>query len=121
MVLKDRCKKGLTWSLTMLGLSHIFLNHAFAQTGRYGDWHMGRWMMGDWGMGPFGMIVMLLFWVLIIVGIIFLVRWLVKNAGSRSHSGASTGSQAMNILKERYARGEITRDEFESMKKEILQ
>jgi putative membrane protein len=91
-----------------------------AQPRGYGDWHMGRWMMRDWGMGWFGMIFMLLFWVLIIVGIVFLIRWLVQNRGSRSSSGVGTGSQAMEILKERYAKGEITSDEFESMKKEIL-
>jgi len=78
-------------------------------------------MMGDWGMGWFGMIFMIVFWALIIVGLVALIRWLVQNTGSRGHSGASAGSQAMNILKERYAKGEITSDEFESMKNEILQ
>lgn len=49
-----------------------------------------------------------------------LIRWLVQNTGSRNRSSGGTGSQAMDILKERFAKGEITRDEFESMKKEIL-
>jgi putative membrane protein len=64
---------------------------------------------------------MLLFWGLVVVGIVSIVRWLLHSTGSRGHSDASTSSQAMNILKERFARGELTRDEFESMKKEILQ
>jgi putative membrane protein len=109
------------WYLTMLGLINILLSPAFAQSGGYRNWHMGRWMMGDWGMGWFGMLFMLLFWVLVIVGIVFMVRWLVRNTGNRGHSGISTGSQALEILKERFARGEISRDEFESMKKDILQ
>jgi putative membrane protein len=80
---------------------------------------MGGWMMGDSGMGWFGMLIMLLFWGLVIAGIIFFVRWLVQNTGQRSASGNNANSQAIEILKERYARGEITHDEFESMKKDI--
>jgi putative membrane protein len=66
------------------------------------------------------MLIMLLFWGLVIAGIIFFVRWLVQNTGHRSASGGSANSKAIEILKERYARGEITHEEFESMKKEIL-
>jgi len=82
---------------------------------------MGRWMAGDWGMGWFGMIFMFLFWGLIIVGLVFLIRWLIQTTGDRSNSGVSMGSNAMDILKERYAKGEINRDEFESMKKDLIQ
>jgi putative membrane protein len=82
---------------------------------------MGRWMAGDWGMGWFGMIFMFLFWGLIIVGLVFLIRWLIQATGDRGYSGVNTGSNAMDILKERYARGEINRDEFESMKKDLFQ
>ena len=117
---KNRLQKGLTWSLTMLILSNIYLSPALAQSGRYSNWHMGRWMMGNWGMGWFGMIFMVLFWGLIIVGLVFLIRWLIQATGGRRHSGVSMSSSAMNILKERYARGEINRDEFESMKKDLL-
>ena len=105
--------------LTIWSLNTVLLSPALAQPGGYGNGHMGRWMMGDWGMGWFGMIFMLLFWVLVIVGIVFLIRWLVQSTGSRSSSDARTGSQAMDILKERYAKGEINKAEFESMKKEI--
>jgi len=78
-------------------------------------------MMGDWGTGWFGMIFMLLFWGLIIVGLVFLIRWLIQSTGDRGHSGVSMSSNATDILKERYARGEINRGEFESMKKDLLQ
>lgn len=81
---------------------------------------MGQGMMGNWGMGWFGMIMMLLFGVVIIAGIVVLIRWLLPSTGSRNRSNGSTGSQAMDILKERYAKGEIGQDEFESMKKEIV-
>ena len=82
---------------------------------------MGRWMMGGWGMGWFGMIFMIIFWGLIIAGLVLLIRWLIQNTSGKGQTGVRTGSNAMDILKERYARGEITRDEFESMKKDILQ
>jgi putative membrane protein len=120
MIIKYINNGVLTGLVTIWGLNSILLSPALAQSGGYRNWHMGRWMMGDWGMGWFGMILMILFWVLVIAGIVSLVRWLFQNTGTRSYSVASTGSQAMDILKERYAKGEITHDEFESMKREIL-
>lgn len=121
MSYKNKLQTGLTWSLIMLVLSNIYSSSALAQSGRYGNWHMGRWMMGEWGTGWFGMIFMLLFWGLIVVGLVFLIRWLIQTTGDRGNSGVSRDSNAMDILKERYARGEINRDEFESMKKDLLQ
>jgi len=120
MILKNRLNKGLTGLLAILALSSIYVSPALAQSGRYGNWHMGRWMMDGWGMGGFGMIFMILFWGLIIVGVVSLIRWLIQTTDSKSHSGDGTGFKAMDILKERYAGGEIARDEFETMKKEIL-
>ena len=113
-------QRGLSGSLAVLALNYIFLSPALAQSGSYGPGHMGRWMMGGWGMGWFGMIFMLIFWGLVIVALVMLIRWLIQNTGGRSHSVARTGGQAMDILKARYAGGEITRDEFETMKRELL-
>ena len=121
MTYKNGLQKGFTWSLAILILSNIYLSPALAQSSRYSNWHMGRWMMGDWGMGWFGMILMIIFWGLIIVGIVSFVKWLIQTTGSRGGSIVSNGSKPMDILKERYAKGEIARDEFESMKKDILQ
>jgi putative membrane protein len=106
--------------MSLLVVGFLGTTSALAQPGRYSDWHMGRWIMGNWGMGWFGMIFMIIFWSLIIVGLVLLIRWLIQNTGGKAHSGISTGSKAMDILKERYARGEINLDEFESMKKDIL-
>ena len=64
---------------------------------------------------------MIIFWGIIIFGLVLLIRWLTQSTGRKAHSGAIIGSKAMDILKERYARGEINRDEFESTKKDLLQ
>jgi putative membrane protein len=94
---------------------------AFAQQGGYGGYNMGSGMMGDWGMGWFGGIFMILFWVLIIVGLVFLIKWLVQSTKGHSNSGRlDSSSRALDILKERYARGEINKQEFEEKKKDLI-
>jgi len=77
----------------------------------WGDW--GGWGMG-WGL--FGMLHMLLWWILIILGIVVLVKWLF---GGTAGSAQGKDNRALEILKERYARGEIGRDEFEQKKRDL--
>ena len=82
---------------------------------------MGPGMMYGYGgygtMGWLGPIFMIAFWVLIIIGIVFLIKWL---AGlSRSESPSERVETPLEILKERYARGEINKDEFEEKKKDL--
>jgi putative membrane protein len=75
-------------------------------------------MMGEYGMYGgygFGWVFMLLWLVLIVWGIGMLVRWLDGRASNRPLGNKS----AMDILKERYARGELKREEFEQMKRDI--
>ena len=73
------------------------------------------WDQYGWGMG-FGMISMVLFWILIILGIVILVRWV---AGGSAASGAPPAKTALDILKERYARGEIDKREFDEKKRDL--
>ncbi len=70
-------------------------------------------MMG-WSFGILGWFSMLIFWILLILGVIALIRYLTRSESSRE----STSS--LNILKERYARGEINKKEFEEKKKDLL-
>ena len=90
----------------------------YAQTGQYGGWGMGPGMMGGYGMGWFGSILMIVFWILILVGLVFLIKWLIQSTGRDKISG-SGGDRSLEILKERYAKGEIDKQEFESKKKDL--
>lgn len=60
----------------------------------------------------FGPVLMILFWALIIWSIISLIRYFSPH--SNGHH-----VRAIDILKERYAKGEITKEQFEAMKKDI--
>lgn len=73
-------------------------------------------MTDGWG-GGYGMGVMILFWVLILALIGTLIWFLVRK-GSGS-SAKPDNESSLEILKKRFARGEISEDEFHKMKKEI--
>ena len=60
---------GLTASLPISIASNVFAQ----QPCDYVRWGMDLCMMGGWGMGWFSMIFMLVFWVLVIVGLVFLI------------------------------------------------
>ena len=64
--------------------------------------------------GPLGMIVTLLFWGLIIALVIWLFQSIFRDRNPKNETPVSNNS--LNILSERYARGEITTDEFNQMK-----
>ena len=68
----------------------------------------------DYEYGAFGWLLMLLWWVVIIVAVVALVKWLTN----QSKNDAS-GKSALDILKERYAKGEIDKNEFEEKKKNL--
>ncbi len=95
-------------------------NQALAQQQGYSGWGMGPgMMMGNWGMGWFGGIFMMIFWVLILVGLGFFIKWLVQST-NRGQAGGNNDNRALEILKERYARGEIDNAEFEAKRKDLL-
>ena len=83
----------------------------------WGPWGM-HMMWGSWGIVM--MIMMLLFWVAIIVGIVMLIRWLVTTGRPGYHTATSHDTEsALDILKKRYARGEVTKQEFDEMRRDL--
>jgi putative membrane protein len=78
---------------------------------------MMGWADGYGWMG-FGWIVMILFWVLVIGGVIALVRWFgMRDRGS----GDTSWRTPLEILQERYARGGIEREEYEQKRRDLEQ
>ena len=78
-------------------------------------------MMGGFfggGLGWIGMIFGFIFFVAIVIGVILLIVWLVKRSGYGVTDKTSTHS--LEILKERYAKGELTKEQYENMKKELV-
>jgi putative membrane protein len=74
-------------------------------------WRDGGWM---WGVGMWlGGLVMLVFWGALIVGAILVVRHLGDVFGSEVRTSP------VDILKRRYASGEITREQYEQMRKDL--
>jgi putative membrane protein len=72
----------------------------------------GGWMMsGMW-------LISSLFWIAIIAGVVLLVKWLTdRNDQGRTSTTAS--ESPLDILKKRYAKGEIDKDAFEQMKRDL--
>ncbi len=76
----------------------------------YGD--MMGWG-GGWGF--FGMVHMVLWWLLLVLGIVVLAKWVFGGTGGRKASE----DHALALLRERYARGEIGKEEFDQKKKDM--
>lgn len=97
-------------------------------------WHLepfGDWFIGIWGW--IGLIFTALFWILVLVALVLLIRALVRRpqqtsdrtrieapkTGGGPQPGADARATALRILEERYARGEIDRDEFLQKKSDL--
>jgi len=79
-------------------------------------------MMNGWygGFGWIGMILGGIFWLALLVGLILLIVWGVKrvnsnSGGSNLNSSGSAIITPKEILQARYARGEITREQYQQM------
>lgn len=76
------------------------------------------WWGGGWWAMIFGPLFMILFLAVLIAVVVLLVRWLGGPwQGSATPHHTSPGRTPLDILKERFARGEIDKDEFEERRR----
>ena len=89
--------------------------------GMMGSWFQNSMMNFGFGYMPFGWIFMVIFWILILAGIVALVK-LIMSISRGPHQSNSSGEHgsSLKILKERYAKGEIDKKEFDEKKKDLL-
>ncbi len=106
---------GMKFGLAALFTTLVVWSSAWADQGD--RQHMGD-MIGDlgWGWMIFGPFMMIVFIAVAVVVVVLLVRWL----GGPGHGGAlhgPPGKTPLDILKERFAKGEIDKEEFEERRR----
>ena len=85
-------------------------------------WERGfhwSWEPSGFGAATFFLIpifIMIAFWVAVIIGIVYFIKWVM--ATGKRHETKSEDT-AIDILKKRYAKGEISREDFERIKQDI--
>jgi putative membrane protein len=109
--------------LSLVGAASPTLADVGGEYPRHGPGMMWDYGWGGWMMGP-GM--MLIFLVLAVVLVVVLVRWLtgLGHGGPHTpHGGGSPsgGPSALEILEQRFARGEIDEDEFRKRKRALTE
>ncbi|KIX15637.1 SHOCT domain-containing protein [Dethiosulfatarculus sandiegensis] len=108
-------------SASLLGLVLTFLpTFAGAQSWGYGSgWNHPMMWGGGWLGGP----LMILIWLIVIVAVIAGIRWAFRGGqgvNPQGGAGAKTGAESsLDILKRRYAAGEIDRKQYIEMKNDI--
>ncbi len=78
-------------------------------------------MMTGFGMGFSGYFWMILFWIAVIGGGIWLLATIFPRNSTTSHSDVSPNGDPLSILKHRYARGELSKEEFETIRHDLEQ
>ncbi len=112
--------KRKTSTLFSLGFSAVLISAAIWFLYSYAT---GRWIGGRWGMGYHHMmgggmgIVMGIFWIVLIGAFILLVSGAIN--GIRGSQANDDSRKPLEILKQRYARGEIDKAEFEDKRRSL--
>ena len=110
--MQARIGRSRVWRIALLlgALSTPAL--VWAQPDGYPGSHM-MWNGGWFGMF-FGLLLMVVFLAVIVAAVVFAIRWL---SGSGRDAAAPPVKTPLDILKERYARGEIDKEEFEERRR----
>lgn len=103
--------------LVVLGVDYAVAQPWNGMMGGFGGGMMDGYGYGM-GYGTWG-ILGLIFWVLVIIGLVLLIKYLWEGGGIGGGAKREQES-ALEILKRRYARGEINKEEFEEKKKDLL-
>lgn len=107
-----------TWIIVAVIAAVVVLIMLFGGVGL-----MGFGMMGGYGyahgFSPWWGVLMMVLWVLVIGGIVALVFWALRERQVLP-TGRVRESEALEILKQRYAKGEISREEYERMRQDLL-
>lgn len=106
---------GSSAALIAAGIWFLYDRYGHYYTGS-GHWFMPYGMMGTGG-GGMG-VVMILFWIIVIVALVLLLSGIFSG---RSHIQGDSRQEpdALQILKRRYANGEIDKAQFEAMRKDL--
>lgn len=79
--------------------------------------YCGNWLGG--GAGGLGLILSILFMVALLAGIGLLIWWFIKQAGRGNGASSQPSNRALNILDERYAKGELDKEEYEERRRAL--
>ena len=110
--------KGLKIGLIIAGIVLVILIVLPFILGPVMGWQGSRWgMMGGYGGMLLMPIIMIIFWGLVIWSIVTLVRYIISSSGKGLSSQTDT---ALEILKKRYAKGEISKQEYEEKRKDLI-
>lgn len=117
---------GAIIAVVVVVLLLVLLFGGFGMMG-FGGMMNGYGMMGPngttghhgYGYGPLGGILSLVFFGLLIAGAVLLILWLVRNAGAGAMSLRRPGEMPLDIVKTRYAKGEITKEQYDAMRRDL--
>jgi putative membrane protein len=115
MKLDNKKSLRLIFTLSIAAMVLIGLNGCGFMYGPHGQ---RQGMMDGWAIGPLGMIFTVILWGLAIVGLIAIFKGFFTKGNVSNNKEISVPS-ALEILKERYARGEIDKEEFETKKNDL--
>lgn len=112
----SKIKKFLIIAIVLL--SCLMLNFGHAESWeRSFQWSGEPWQPCGAACFLIPVILVMAFWLSVIIGIVYFIKWVISTGKRHEITPEET---ALDILKKRYARGEISKEDFERMKQDIM-